>query len=83
MPSDNYFGRRAIGMGAPASGLAVAVSLLSQGVAIQDVSILLGHSSVQNTERYYAPWDRHRRERLMRIAQEAGRSDPVLGGIGQ
>ena len=60
-----------------------AVSLLGQGVAMEDVSTLLGHSSIQTTERYYAPWDRHRRERLMRIVREANRSDPILAGIGQ
>ena len=60
-----------------------AVSLLGQGVAMENVSTLLGHSSIQTTERYYAPWDRRRRERLMRIVQKANRSDPVLAGIGQ
>ena len=60
-----------------------AVSLLGQGVAIGDVSTLLGHRSIQTTERYYAPWDRRRRERLRRIVQEANRSDPVLADIDQ
>ena len=60
-----------------------AVSLLGQGVAIEDVSTLLGHGSIQTTERYYAPWDRRRRERLRRIVQEANRSDPVLADIDQ
>ena len=55
-----------------------AVSLLGQGVAMEDVSSLLGHSSIQTTERYYAPWDRRRRERLRQIVQEANRLDPVL-----
>ena len=58
-----------------------AVSLLAQGVAIGDVSTLLGHSSVQTTERYYAPWDRRRRERLRRIVQEANSRDPLLAAI--
>ena len=60
-----------------------AVSLLGQGVAMEDVSALLGHSSISTTERYYAPWDRRRRERLMRIVREANRSDPVLAAVGQ
>ena len=34
-----------------------AVELLLADVSIEDVSVLLGHSSVQTTERYYAPWD--------------------------
>ena len=59
-----------------------AVSLLAQGVAIEDVSTLLGHRSIQTTERYYAPWDRRRRERLMRIVRDANGRDPVLAGIG-
>ena len=58
-----------------------AVSLLAQGVAIEDVSALLGHSSIQTTERYYAPWNARRRERLKRIVQAANRSDPVLADM--
>ena len=57
------------------------MALLGQGVAMGDVSTLLGHSSIQTTERYYAPWDRRRRERLTRIVQEVNRGDPVLAGI--
>ena len=60
-----------------------AVSLPGQGAAIGDVSTLLGHRSIQTTKRYYAPWNRRRRERLRRIVQEANRSDPVLADIGQ
>jgi integrase/recombinase XerD len=41
-----------------------AVSLLEQGVPIEDVSILLGHSSVAVTNRHYAPWVRSRQQRL-------------------
>lgn len=33
-----------------------AVSLLAKGVSIENVSILLGHSSVRITERHYRPW---------------------------
>ena len=55
-----------------------AVSLLLAGVAMQDVSALLGHSSVQTTERYYAPWDRRRRERLTRVVREANEGDELL-----
>ena len=58
-----------------------AVTLLAQGVSIEDVSTLLGHSSIRTTEQYYAPWDRRRRERLRRIVHEANRSDPVLAGL--
>lgn len=33
-----------------------AVELLKKGVPIEEVSILLGHSSVRITERHYAAW---------------------------
>ena len=41
-----------------------AVGLLEKGVPIEDVSILLGHSGIQVTQRHYAPWVRSRQERL-------------------
>ncbi len=55
-----------------------AVELLLAGVAMQDVSVLLGHSSVKTTEQYYAPWNRSRRERLVAIVQEVHARDPLL-----
>lgn len=33
-----------------------AVSLLEKGVSVENVSVLLGHSSVRITERHYKPW---------------------------
>ncbi len=44
-----------------------AVELLLSEVTIHDVSTLLGHSSVQTTERYYAAWNTAKRNRLARI----------------
>ncbi len=41
-----------------------AVELLQNGVPIEDVQILLGHTSIKTTERHYAPWVRSRQERL-------------------
>ncbi len=41
-----------------------AVELLKDGVPIQDVSVLLGHSSIRITEKHYAAWVRDRQERL-------------------
>ena len=32
------------------------MALLTAGVSIEDVSALLGQSSIQTTERHYAPW---------------------------
>ncbi|MCY4597994.1 MAG: tyrosine-type recombinase/integrase [Bryobacterales bacterium] len=55
-----------------------AVELLLAGVLIQDVSILLGHSSVATTERYYAPWNLAQRERLGHIVREVHQRDPIL-----
>ena len=55
-----------------------AVELLVAGVALQDVSALLGHSSVQTTERYYAPWDTARRDRLVAIVEGVNGTDPLL-----
>jgi site-specific recombinase XerD len=37
-------------------GHTFAVSLLENGVSIENVSVLLGHSSVRITERHYKPW---------------------------
>ena len=58
-----------------------AVELLLADVSIEDVSVLLGHSSVQTTERYYAPWDRSRRDRLTRIVRDAHKQDPLLAEL--
>ena len=55
-----------------------AVELLLAGVAIQDVSTLLGHSSVRTTEMYYAPWNLARRNRLASIVREVHQRDPIL-----
>jgi integrase len=41
-----------------------AVELLLAGTPIDDVRILLGHSSVKITEKHYAPWVKARQERL-------------------
>jgi integrase len=41
-----------------------AVELLLAGVPIERVSVLLGHSSTQITEKYYSAWVRARQEQL-------------------
>jgi integrase/recombinase XerD len=41
-----------------------AVELLLAGVPIDQVSIVLGHSSVRITERHYSPWVKVRQEQL-------------------
>ena len=64
-----------------------AVKLLVAGVAIEDVSALLSHSSVRTTERYHAPWDRSRRDRLVAIVEGVNKEDSLLlelaGGVQQ
>lgn len=48
-----------------------AVSLLEKGVPIEQVAILLGHSSVRVTEKHYAPWVKSRQERLEELVRRA------------
>ena len=55
-----------------------AVELLLRGVAIWDESTLLGHSSIRTTERYYAPRNWSRRERLATIVRDANEGDELL-----
>ena len=55
-----------------------AVELLLNGVAMEDVSVLLGHGSITITERYYAPWSRARRDRLAEVVRAANSEDPIL-----
>ena len=55
-----------------------ATALLAGGVSMEEVSQLLGHRSIRTTERYYAPWDRRRRDRLAQAVRKANRGDPLL-----
>jgi hypothetical protein len=41
-----------------------SLGCLQRGVALERVSILLGHQSVKVTERHYTPWVRARQEQL-------------------
>lgn len=43
---------------------AFAVELLLKGVPIEQVSVLLGHSSLKVTEKHYAPWVKARQDQL-------------------
>ena len=55
-----------------------AVELLLAGVPIEGVSVLLGHSSVKVTEKYYAPWTHSRRQQVEADLERAWRRDPVV-----
>jgi integrase/recombinase XerD len=48
-----------------------ATSLLSAGVSLENVSKLLGHSSVRITERHYAPWVQSRQDALAAEVEKA------------
>jgi integrase/recombinase XerD len=41
-----------------------AVDLLSKGVPLEEVSKLLGHTSIKTTEKHYAAWVQSRQDRL-------------------
>jgi len=50
-----------------------AVGLLQAGVPIERVSVLLGHSSIKVTEKYYSPWVPARQEQLEMMSGGVGR----------
>ena len=54
-----------------------AVEFLMANVAIEDLSTLMGHSSVNTTERHYAHWNMARRDRLSRIVDGVNACDPL------
>lgn len=47
-----------------------AVSLLEKGIPLEEVSKLLGHTSIKTTEKSYAPWVKSRQERLDKLVME-------------
>jgi integrase len=56
----------------------LAVELLLEGVPMERVSVLLGHSSVKITERHYAPWVQARQAQLESDLQRVWRHDPLM-----
>jgi integrase len=55
-----------------------AVELLLQGVPIERVSVVLGHSSVRVTEKHYSPWVRARQEQLEADVRRTWGEDPLV-----
>ncbi len=53
------------------------MELLLEGMPIERVSVLLGHSSVKITERHYAPWVQARQAQLESDLVRAWRNDPI------
>jgi integrase/recombinase XerD len=56
----------------------MAVELLLAGVPIERVAILLGHTSIRVTEKYYSPWIRERQEQAEADVRRTWLRDPVL-----
>jgi site-specific recombinase XerD len=54
-----------------------AVALLLEGVPMERVSILLGHTSIRVTEKHYAPWVRARQEQLEADVSRVWSTDPL------
>jgi site-specific recombinase XerD len=44
-----------------------AVEWLNSGIPLEEVSRLLGHSSIKTTEKHYAPWVKSRQDRLDKL----------------
>jgi len=55
-----------------------ATELLLQGVPLERVSVLLGHSSIKVTEKHYSPWVRARQEQLEADVRSSWSRDPLL-----
>jgi integrase/recombinase XerD len=53
-----------------------AVEWLNAGVPLEEVSRLLGHSSIKTTERHYSPWVRSRQDRLDAVVIATWRHKP-------
>lgn len=54
-----------------------AIEMLLAGVPIDQVSMLLGHSSVKITEKHYLPWVKSRQEQLEASVRRAWAAVPV------
>jgi integrase len=48
-----------------------AVGLLAAGVSMENVAVLLGHSSIKITQKHYAAWDKSRQQSLESAVSQA------------
>jgi integrase/recombinase XerD len=55
-----------------------AVEQLLSGTPIEQVSALLGHSSIKVTERHYAPWVKARQEQMESNVIRSWETDPLI-----
>jgi hypothetical protein len=55
-----------------------AVGHLLACTAIEQVSALVGHSSIKVTERHYAPWVKARQEQMEASIIQSWQSDPLV-----
>lgn len=55
-----------------------AVEMLLAGVPIEEVSMLLGHSSIKTTEKHYAPWVLARQEELENSVKKSWENQGIL-----
>ena len=55
-----------------------AVELLLAGVPLEQVSVLLAHSSIRVTEKHYSPWVRDRQAQLEASLERTWAQDPII-----
>jgi len=58
-----------------------AVDLLEKGVPMEEVSRLLGHTSIRTTERSYAKWSRGRQDRANALVRGTWTKQPAPAGV--
>lgn len=54
-----------------------AVEMLLAGVSIEQVSVLLGHTTVKVTEKHYLPWVKERQQKLDEAVEKAWAAVPA------
>lgn len=57
-----------------------AVDLLEKGIPMEELSRLLGHTSIRTTEKHYAKWSKGRQNRLDSLVRETWTASPRRKG---